>query len=385
MIVTGQDLRAARVNAGLDLADVAEISGKSISHLSRIERGIREVTPSIVKGYEVATGRTFANVERREVLGLVAAAAVGVAPLAWLAESEEPPRHAGWAEVRGITEATEFLTTIDMTRGGAGSGGLAQHVLKWAFRFLHAQAKPDVRAALHSAAGAMADRVAWSCFDGGRYKVAHKLWLTALQVTADGDDPTLRAHIMLNFTYHEGEAGRFENAVSILRMALGDERICAAERANLHAMCGRQLAFLGDIEGALRQIALAEQAHADPDLSEVPVWAGFLSSPGHLDSVIGRAMLSAGRYELAAVRFSRAVEGFGPGRARGRAHSQIFLARAHAHLRLTDQSETEARAALSGLAGIRSGRIAKDLRQLRPLVGQDLQQEIDRALNSANN
>lgn len=55
-MVTGRDLRAARTAAGIGLDRLAGQIGRHKSHLSRVERGDREVTPALLRDYERALG-----------------------------------------------------------------------------------------------------------------------------------------------------------------------------------------------------------------------------------------------------------------------------------------------------------------------------------------
>src|SRR4051812_8505440 len=60
-MVTGNDLRAARLSARLSLGQLARMIGRDKGHLSRVETGKgREITPALVRDYERALGVAIA-------------------------------------------------------------------------------------------------------------------------------------------------------------------------------------------------------------------------------------------------------------------------------------------------------------------------------------
>src|SRR5689334_13850786 len=85
-VISGGDLRAARLSSGFTLGQFARMIGRDKGHLSRVETGKgREITPALVRDYERALGVTIAataqpgtaassgdsveDVRRRELLG----------------------------------------------------------------------------------------------------------------------------------------------------------------------------------------------------------------------------------------------------------------------------------------------------------------------------
>ncbi|WP_436761966.1 helix-turn-helix domain-containing protein [Streptosporangium sp. V21-05] len=51
-MVSGPDLRAARLGAKVSLDALSTRIGMSKGHLSRVERGQREATPALLRGYQ---------------------------------------------------------------------------------------------------------------------------------------------------------------------------------------------------------------------------------------------------------------------------------------------------------------------------------------------
>jgi transcriptional regulator with XRE-family HTH domain len=404
-VTTGEDLRAARLEAGLTLTSVAATCGVSPGHLSRVERGERvngSVSPSIVRGYEVALGQqiaatserrpstTLADVRRRSMLGLIAAASVGSAsePLSHLLDGltrPSPPSRVGDLEIGAIDEAADLYTRLDLQHGGGLAAEVAHGSLHWAVGLLHQKMTDEVRARLCSAVAALADRVAWSTYDAGDHAVATRLWTLALDTAARGADRDLRGHILLNFSTLLFDTGQGADAVETLRLALGDERVSATERANLHAVCARHAAGIGHRDSALRHISLAEDALGQADLVSGPSWARRVTAePGHFDAAIGMAWHVLDERTAAHDRLTVALARLGPGRARTALRCRTRLAVLHLLDGDADGATDHAIQAVSQAATVRSARIGDDLRILRDTAQQramtDLSAELGRAL-----
>jgi hypothetical protein len=113
---------------------------------------------------------------------------------------------------------------------------------------------------LYSAVGLLADRLGWALYDVGDTVTASDLLAYALDQAARSPDRDLRAHIMLDLSSVITDAGHPHDGVEVLRLALGDERISGAERANLHAVCARHCTAGEQRETGLRHVILAEES-----------------------------------------------------------------------------------------------------------------------------
>lgn len=404
-LTTGDDLRAARRQAGLSLASVAATCGVTAGHLSRVERGERtksDVSPSIVRGYETAIGqqiaatprtsnaRTVEDVRRRSMLGLIAAASVGSAsePLSHLLDGltqPAPPTRVGAMEIGAVHEAADLCTRLDLQYGGGLAAEVAHGSLRWAVGLLDQTMTDDTRAQLCSAVAALADRVAWSTYDAGRYTPAARLWTLALDTAARGNDRDLRGHILLNFSTLLFDSGQGSDAVETLRLALGDERVSTTEQANLHAVCARHAAGIGDRDSALRHLTLAEEALGRADPATTPPWARRVTAePGHFDAAIGMAWHALGDRDHAHESLSTALSTLGPGRARTVLRCRTRLAVLHINDGDTTGARNHAQQALAQAPHVRSERVRADLAVLRDTARQhnlhDLAAELGTAL-----
>lgn len=290
-VVSGQDLRAARQSAKVSLDALAEQIGMSKGHLSRVERGQREVTPALLRSYQQALGVHVAatntesflpdimeDMKRRSVLGIIAAASVGSAslePLARLLDGLDGKDLAsvGVAEAQAVEAAADLYTRMDLAHGGSMAAAMARGSLSWAIELLDRPMTPPVRERLSSAIGLLADRLGWAIYDAGDTAKAGRVLTLALDNAARGTDRDLGAHVMLDLSTVVTDAGRPSEGVEILRLALGDERISSAERANLHAVAARHCAAAHDRPAGLRHVDLAEEALTRAQPASSPGWA----------------------------------------------------------------------------------------------------------------
>jgi transcriptional regulator with XRE-family HTH domain len=385
----GDDLRAARQRAGLSLGQLALMSGVSAGHLSRVERGDREVTPALIRHYEVALGSpaaplaampvpdgsgpemgTVDDMKRRGLLSVIAAASVGVAtgePLTHLLDglTVEPPTRVGLPEVQAVEAAADLYMRMDLARGGNAAMAMARGSLEWAVKLQDRPMTEPTRERLCSAVGLLADRVGWATYDQGRMERAARLLTFALDSAARGADRDLRAHTMLDLSVSFADMGRPRDGVEILRLALGDERISSAERANVHAVAARHCAAAGDRPGGLRHIGLAEEALARAEPAVAPDWAHHITvSPGHHDSALGLALFQLGDDSRARVRLTAALERLGESRTRTGLRCLTRLAVLRVREGDREAGAEQARHAVALAADVRSTRVTNDLRMM---------------------
>ncbi len=386
-MVTGEDLRKAREAKGVSLGKLAAELKRDKGHLSRVERGdAREVTPALVRDYERALGVTVAatvgsssdaprpatvgEVRRRLLLGKIAVAAVGAAapePVTRLLDGLEAelPDQVGVSEVEAVEAAADLYMRMDLAHGGGMAAAVARSSLRWASRLVDRDMTEAIRERLSSGIGLLADRLGWALYDVGDTSNASELLTFALDSSARGPDRDLRAHIMLDLSTVMTDAGHPFDGVEVLRLALGDERISSAERANLHAVCARHCATAGQREAGLRHVALAEEALTKSEPALAPEWAHHITvSKGHHDSALGLALFSLGEETRAEERLAAALKALDSGRTRTGLRCRTRLAVLHMRHEARDKGEAEARRAVADAAGVRSARIATDLRMM---------------------
>lgn len=385
-MTAGRDLRAAREDCGVGLGALAQLIGRDKGHLSRVERGDREATPALIADYERALDTVIAatgpladkadagdtdDVRRRDFLSLVAAASVGAGasdPVMRLLDGLDSPlpSRVTVGEVEAVEHATDLYMSMDLARSGDLAATMARSCLRWAAGLLDQSMTDPVRDRLSSAVGLLGDRLGWALYDSGDKRTASRLLTAALNHAARGPDRDLRAHVMLDLSSVLTDAGRADNGVETLRLALGDERMSSAERANLHAVCARHCAAAGQLDAGLRHVSLAEDTLARVDPGLAPEWARRITySPGHHDSALGLALFALGDASRAHLRLSAAVDALDAKRTRTGLRCRTRLA--VLHLRDGDRTggETHARYVLRDVAGVTSTRVRSDLVMLR--------------------
>lgn len=312
-----------------------------------------------------------ADVQRRAFLASVAAASVGAAapePVARLLEGlvTELPHRVGMSEVAAVEAAADAYMWFDLARSGDLAATVARSALRWSTGLLGLEMTEPTRERLSSAVGLLADRLGWSIYDSGAGGHAGGMLTFALDHAARGADRDLRAHVMLDLSTVMTDAGHPRDGVDILRASLGDERISAGERANLHAVCARHCASAGQQESGLQHVSLAEEALGRTDIVAGPDWARRITyGQGHHDSALGLALFALGDAERARQRLSSALAALDQGRTRTGLRCRIRLAVLDLREGAAVAGEAEGYRVIADAAGVTSTRVRSDLQMLR--------------------
>jgi transcriptional regulator with XRE-family HTH domain len=332
--VSGEHLRSARTSRNVGLAQLARAIGVSKGHLSLVERGERDITPSLLSKYEQALGPIPAvtkqhetveldDVHRRSFLNVIAAASMGALGLDASAEAARQsarlphPTRVGLADVEAVEAAAALLMTLDLARGGTSATAFANSALASSAKLLRLPMSDALKQRLHSAVGLLADRIGWTLYDNGLPQEGGKMLMLGLDNASQGGDRDLRAHVLLDLSSLHADMGQPRDAVEILRLALGDERISSAERANLHAVAARHSAAADDKPAGMRHVEMAREALAHPRPALAPDWAQRITlSPGHHDSALGLALYALGEHDQAERHLSAALSTLTAGRTR---------------------------------------------------------------------
>lgn len=222
------------------------------------------------------------------------------------------------------------------------------------------------------AVGAITARAAWAGFDNGAYESARSLLRLGIYAAVRSGDADLRAHLLADAAAQHSYLGYHGDALALLRLADGDERVGLSVRMVLHGVRARASAALGQVEACRRQIGLAERTYADSQPGG-PGWLGRLVRPGHLYAATGHAVArlardtaASGDVREACRRLGQAVEAFDPDtHTRARALCLCRLAALHLESGELEQGAHWARQALAAASLIRSARLERALAVLR--------------------
>jgi transcriptional regulator with XRE-family HTH domain len=411
----GPTLRAIRESIGVPLRRIARTAGMSHGHLSKVERGEhgRPVTPTIVAAYERVTGVRLAeaaariteqnrrqtgragaewtpgkltDMRRRGYNAAVGALAVGGhlgEPVNRLIDATGrplTPAPPDEGDLGQLEELAELLTGLDLRCGGGLASQLTKTLLRWAVPMLDATgglSRPQSRR-LYSVVGGIAHRAGWAGFDVAAHEAARSLFRLALYTAVLGGDHNLRAHVLADVAAQHNQLGYHEDALELIRLAEGDERVAPGVRMILHGVKARTYAALGEAEACRRQIDAAEDAFTDADPG-LPGWVGRLANPAILSAATGHAMAALAGHtgaeadrKDASRRLTQAIDAYNIG-THARAHALCQARLALLHLGSADPDEaaewtTWTRQRLPAAEGIHSGRLAAELAQVRAAI-----------------
>lgn len=403
----GPTLRAIRESMQVPLRRIARQAGMSHGHLSKVERGEhgRPITPAVVSAYERVTGVSLADAaaalaERQGVTGrrgrtwrpgqltdmrrLAFNASVGAVAVG--GQLGEPygrvidatgrplvPTVPGETDVAQLERLTGTITTLDLQYGGRLVSQLAKNQLRWVATMVDsASVDRDPGRPLYAVVAALAARAAWSAFDTAAHEAARSLFRLALHTAVRAGDADLRAHVLADVAAQHNHLGYYEDALEVVRLVEGDERVAPPVRMVLHGVKARACASAGDRDSCLRQVELAEEAftRADP---EAPGWVATLRHPGHLDATTGHAMVQVARQSgregdrrNAEQRLARAVDAYDPVvHARPRTLCTAALAGMALRAREFTEGERWARQTLGAARHLSSARVACAIAELR--------------------
>jgi tetratricopeptide (TPR) repeat protein len=385
----------------------------SHGHLSKVERGEhgRPVTPAIMAAYERVTGITLTEAaaqvaERRDrdtgrrgktwrpgqltdmrrgaynaAIGALAIGGHLGEPVSRLIDSTGrpvTPTPPDETDVEQLEALVTVLTALDLRHGGGLTSQIGKALLRWAVVMLDtAGMSQPTRARLTAAIGALAARAGWAAFDVAAHEAARSLFRLALSTAARAGQPNLRAHVLADVAAQHNQLGYHHDALAIIRLGEGDERVAPPVRMLLHTVKARVYAALGEADQTARQIDHAETIYANPAQHTDPAdWTNTLLHPGHLYAATGHAMATLAHHtgtqahtQDARRRLAQAVDVFDPAN-HARAHTLAALRLATLQLVADDPDAgtRTARGVLPSATQVRSARITHALTTLRTLA-----------------
>ncbi|MGH3681446.1 MAG: hypothetical protein ACRDT2_14540, partial [Natronosporangium sp.] len=196
------------------------------------------------------------------------------------------------------------------------------------------------------------------------------------------------------------QLGYHSDALEIIRLAEGDERVAPGVRMVLHGVKARAYAAVGEVAACRQHVGLAETAYDLARTGEraAPGWVDRLAQPAQLAAITGHALATVAHrtgdpadLDDAVGRLAAATDAFDPvSHARPRSLCQARLAGLHLAAGDLDQAVQRTREALDAVAGIRSARIIHAITQLRSTIAdhpdqtelQNLVDEIDAGIGA---
>jgi hypothetical protein len=239
----------------------------SHSHLSQVERGAQGVSYRIIRVYEKVLGIKVDEVtgcasatgwcsgqmspgERQIMMVQIAACAVAGGEILSggnrndLVLQAGPPRPLDFADPAAI--ATLEWLAAELAERGEPARTVAHCLLGWVARPRPNLQDDDIDCRLQAVVSRLARRAAHGAETAGRQEAARSLYLLALLAASAGRDPNLRAGVLADLAQQQAQFGYREDALAVLRLAEGDERLGEDVRVRLKAVRGAAQAAVED-------------------------------------------------------------------------------------------------------------------------------------------
>jgi hypothetical protein len=296
-------------------------------------------------------------------------------------------------DIEQLEQLFTVLTDLDLRHGGGLTSQITKAILRWAVAMLDTAGPPaQTGARLAAATGALAARAGWAAYDVSAHEAARSLFRLALHTAGRAGDPNLRAHVLADIAAQHNQLGYHHDALDIIRLAEGDERLAPPVRMLLHTVKARIYAAHGHADHTRHQIEQAETIYADPGQQTAPEpgWVATLRHPGHLYAATGHAMATLANHtgtqadtEQAQRRLTQAVDVLDPTTyTRAHALAATRLATLQLNADDPDQAAHTIRIALRSAELLRSARVAHGLATLQTAAERHPDQQAAQALAS---
>ncbi|MGP4090883.1 sporulation protein [Streptomyces sp. KR55] len=194
-------------------------------------------------------------------------------------QADRPTRQrVGMRDVRAIRDAASMFMQLDFKYGGGhGHKALRHYFRHEVLPLLDASYSERVGTALFSAAAEVSQLLAWTAYDTGNHRLAHRYLTSTLRLSQVIDDRMFGARILGNLSHQANYLGNHAQAIQLARAAVEGAKGRATPRAmsNYSAMEARALSNAGDGIAAARAMKEAERHFERADTGEDPAWLGY--------------------------------------------------------------------------------------------------------------
>ncbi|MFH8389329.1 sporulation protein [Streptomyces sp. NPDC018036] len=178
-------------------------------------------------------------------------------------EADRPAhQRIGMRDVRAIRDAASMFMQLDFKYGGGhGHRALRHYFRQEVLPLLEASYSEKVGTALFGAAAEVSQLLAWTAYDTGNQRLAHRYLTSTLRLSQVIDDRMFGARILGNLSHQANYLGNHAQAIQLARAAVEGAKGRATPRAMAlnSAMESRALANRGDRIGAGRAMNEAER------------------------------------------------------------------------------------------------------------------------------
>ncbi|MEU2910478.1 sporulation protein [Streptomyces massasporeus] len=184
----------------------------------------------------------------------------------------------GMRDVRAIRDAAATFMQLDFKYGGGhGHKALRHYFRHEVLPLLSASYSEKVGTALFGAAAEVSQLLAWTAYDSGNHRLAHRYLTSTLRLSQVIDDRMFGARILGNLSHQANYLGNHTQAIQLARAAVEGAKGRATPRAmaNYWAMEARALSNAGDRTGASLAMNQSERHFERADGADDPPWLSY--------------------------------------------------------------------------------------------------------------
>ncbi|MEU3890747.1 sporulation protein [Streptomyces sp. NPDC029041] len=184
----------------------------------------------------------------------------------------------GMRDVRAIRDAAATFMQLDFKYGGGhGHKALRHYFRHEVLPLLSASYSEKVGTALFGAAAEVSQLLAWTAYDSGNHRLAHRYLTSTLRLSQVIDDRMFGARILGNLSHQANYLSNHTQAIQLARAAVEGAKGRATPRAmaNYWAMEARALSNAGDRTGASLAMNQSERHFERADSADDPPWLSY--------------------------------------------------------------------------------------------------------------
>ncbi|WP_217135535.1 sporulation protein [Streptomyces sp. AC558_RSS880] len=267
----------------------------------------------------------------------------------------------GMRDVRAIRDAAGMFMQLDFKYGGGhGHKALRHYFRHEVLPLLDVSYSEKVGTALFGAAAEVSQLLAWTAYDTGNHRLAHRYLSSTLRLTQVIDDRMFGARILGNLSHQANYLGNHAQAIQLARAAVEGAKGRATPRAmsNYWAMEARALSNAGEKAGAARAMNEAERHFEQADSADDPAWLSYFDE-AELTGEFCHCFRDLRMRREAVEQAQRAVDSTDPAYARTLGFCRMVLAQSQLISGDLEAAVTTATLAVDGGDSLQSSRFQR--------------------------
>ncbi|MFJ9749672.1 tetratricopeptide repeat protein [Streptomyces chartreusis] len=267
----------------------------------------------------------------------------------------------GMRDVRAIRDAAGMFMQLDFKYGGGhGHKALRHYFRHEVLPLLDTSYSEKVGTALFGAAAEISQLLAWTAYDVGNHRLAHRYLTSTLRLSQVIDDRMFGARILGNLSHQANYLGNHAQAIQLARAAVEGAKSRATPRAlsNYSAMEARALSNAGDGIAAARAMKEAERHFERAATGEDPAWLGYFDE-AELMGELCHCFRDLKMRREAVTQAQRAVDSTDPKYARTLGFCRMVLAQSQLLNGELEAAVTTASLAVDGGDSLQSNRFQR--------------------------